>query len=302
MFIHVYILMNINYSFIYICKKIEVLLSYLDYKYLMSKLIIKSNDVPITESTGLTPRLSIMRTRSGSGSYSPIKRGVSAESNIVSLRSFSGASSGSKRKRDDNVEPLVEPPVKNKKKEKIFVSKNKDTSQSKVNFDDSEIKIPPSFNIKNDLSVYKFIDSLKPSQLQKILDRTFFVHFGDIYTLGIYEYFKDACNKNGVVKKPVESPVEPTVEPSVEPSVEPPIEPSVEPSVEIIIPPNVNFEVIETVQKFIRSLNVQQLQKIIDRKFLIHPGDFYKISKFINSVCVSKEVKKTKKKLSNKFI
>lgn len=86
-----------------------------------------------------------------------------------------------------------------KKKSDINFEKN-DIPQPNFDFDVSEISIPPGFEIKNFKSVSKFIDSLNVPQLQKVLDRQFLVKMGDIQEDRIKEYFKAACDKNGVKK------------------------------------------------------------------------------------------------------
>jgi len=67
---------------------------------------------------------------------------------------------------------------------------------------------------------------------------------------------------------------------------------------EIIIPAGFNIKNFKSVKKFIDSLNVPQLQKILDEQTIIMQGDIQedRIKKYFKTVCDKNGIKKKKKK------
>ena len=168
----------------------------------MSKLVINSNIEKNSTSTGLTPRVSSMQTRSSSGGGAPSSNIiVPPSSNIIvplsstiimplSLGGSSGGGSATKSPRKRNHDDIS-------KEENYYADDDEE---------DSEINIPAGFDMKNFKSVKKFIDNLNSLQLKVILDRQYIICTGDIQEERIKEYFKAACRVKGVKKSKKKKP------------------------------------------------------------------------------------------------
>jgi hypothetical protein len=159
---------------------------------------------------------------------------------------------------------------------------------------DEDYIIPPNFDIDDFDKVKNFLDSLNDSQLRVVFLRNGIITKGDLEEKNaIYTYFSDICKSKGFVKKYKKKKHNINYE-----KIDIP-QPNFEfDASEIIIPPGFNIKNFNSVSKFIDSLNAPQLQKVLDRQFLVELGDIQeeRIKEYFKAACDASGVKKTKKK------
>jgi hypothetical protein len=164
--------------------------------------------------------------------------------------------------------------------------------------EDEDYIIPTDFDINDFDKVKNFIDSLNDSQLHVAFLRNGIITKGDLEEKhDIYTYFTDICKSKGFVKKHKKKQRNINYENIGIPQPNFDFDAS-----EIIIPPGFNIKNFNSVSKFIDSLNAPQLQKVLDRQFLVEMGDIQeeRIKEYFKAACSASGVKKTKKQKSKK--
>lgn len=166
---------------------------------------------------------------------------------------------------------------------------------------DEDYIIPPNFDINDFDKVKNFLDSLNDAQLRVVFLRNGIIIKGDLEEKQeIFSYFSDICKSKGYVKKYKKKKSDINLE-----KIDIPPQPNFEfDASEIIIPPGFNIKNFNSVSKFIDSLNAPQLQKVLDRQFLVELGDIQeeRIKEYFKAACDAIGVKKTKKKMKSKKV
>ena len=165
--------------------------------------------------------------------------------------------------------------------------------------EDEDYIIPPDFDINDFVKVKNFLDSLNDSQLHVVFLRNGIITKDDLDDHDIFSYFSDMCKSKGFVKKHKKKKQNINYEKIGIP------QPSFDfDASEIIIPAGFDIKNFRSVSKFIDSLNVSQLQKVLDRQFLVKLGDIQedRIKEYFKAACIASGIKKTKKKQKSKKV
>lgn len=179
-------------------------------------------------------------------------------------------------------------------------SQKKRNREETIDSDDEDFVVPSDFDIGNFDKVKNFIESLNNSQLRVIFLKNGIINKGDLEDKkDIYEYFLDFCKSRGFSKLKKKKKFNLDIEKLDIP------QPSFDFDVsEITIPPGFDIKNFRSVSKLIDSLNVPQLQKVLDRKYLVELGDIQeeRIKEYFKAACDASGVKKTKRKKKSKKV